>query len=60
MHQTAERPQSKLKRLRLLLAVGTVAVCVVASVNALSLSLAVDRCLDSGGRWDKVAEACER
>lgn len=59
MHLTAERTQGRLKRLRLVLVACAFAI-VIAGVIALSQFIAVDRCLDSGGRWNKDVEACER
>ena len=32
----------------------------LASYKPVSQFIAVDRCLDSGGRWNYSAEACER
>lgn len=42
---------------------GLVVVAVfgaLASFKPISKFIAVDRCLDSGGRWNYEAEACER
>jgi hypothetical protein len=35
-------------------------VGALASFRPISQFIAVDRCLDSGGRWNYEAEACER
>lgn len=35
-------------------------VGALASYKSIAQFIAVDRCLDSGGRWNYEAEACER
>ena len=61
MRKTAVRTRQQRKRFLLwALLVLVVAACVFASIKPIARFIAVDRCLDSGGRWNVAIEACER
>jgi hypothetical protein len=47
-----------MKRLRAVLIVVPIALILLFAANWVKTELAIDRCLDQGGRWDAAAAAC--
>ncbi|WP_162245606.1 hypothetical protein [Methylibium sp. Root1272] len=60
MKRTEANPLVQRRRFLVWALVLFVVVGTLASYKPISHFVAVDRCLDSGGRWNYEAEECER